>query len=171
MSRPVEEAVSKLKAHYTAMLSDLEIEYLAAVQALLGLAIEGHFDFKTTLEILRDDIVMLVKFNLDMQTLRQAHHVMTVEDEIDAWERAPNRPGGIIKPKDSEKAFLTDLNNMIDFAVRNGVGFHFPIEVLGHDVKEVLAHSGNLDLALQNCFNPKATAWARLTPEAFDEAI
>jgi len=69
-------------------------------------------------------------------------------------------------PSDREKRFADDVIHAIDFALRNGISSRFILNVLAHDLHEVLVVGSD---HLYQGFLPKSAGWARMNREPVDD--
>jgi len=75
--------------------------------------------------------------------------------------------GGPMTPAEIE--LLNDMKGLIDVAVRNGLSFALVIGTLSHDVNGLARYGFDLDRATADCFLPKVTGYAQVTPESVGE--
>ena len=61
---------------------------------------------------------------------------------------------------EKEVEFLRDIQGIIDYAIRNDLGFALVVSMLGHDVNGIAQYGFDLDAALTDCFLPKTSGFA-----------
>jgi hypothetical protein len=137
-------------------MSGKEVEFLRALQGVIEDAIHNGLEFATVVETLRQNLKGIAnhQFNLD---------AALAAGEITALNPGPlkaPRPTSGVAMSEKEVEFLRDIQGMIDYTVRNDLGFPLAVTTLGHDVNVIARYSFDLDAALADFFAPKVSGYA-----------
>jgi hypothetical protein len=147
-------------------MSTGEVSFLRSVRDLLRAVIDARTPFFAALAYLLTDLREIRKHGSDADAAFASGWKPAIASAIVLTDAASTRA----KPSDAERAFLEDIDGLIDYAMRNGVSFASVFSALTHDVGEVAAYGWSLEKAKADCFTPKVTGWAKKNTAAFGEA-
>lgn len=140
-------------------MSRSELDFLDKIKQFIEKTIREGVSFD---QVFKDLLVILRALCNSSFNSRDPLANKMMELPIGSLEKAPLSA--------SQLKFLNDFCRIIDYAVRNGLGFSFPIHVMAHDVGEIQAyHDGDLDKALSTGFKPKGSGWTEITEDSFGE--
>lgn len=163
------EAVDRASKHFPGPMTPAEQEFLFAVKNFIDVAPRKNWIFPEIIKTLMDDMRSIVRAKLKIEEVFQNGGKLRVQELLNnpkSFRRS--KDGSPLKPNEEE--FLQDIKKMIDFALRNGLGFHFPLEIMSHDIGEIINyHYFDLDEALASGFSPKASGWAKLDEDSFGD--
>ncbi len=156
---------AQLREALGGQMSSTELRFCHHLRELFGGLLAGRIEFLSAF------MTLLV----DLQEIRRHGYKLDVADAsgfqpaIAALTMAPDASPGRFHLSDPERAFVEDLDGLVDFAVRNGLGFRAVLSVLFHDVSEIARNEWSIEKALATFFTPRATGWARRNAEPIGE--
>lgn len=134
------------------VLSEGEQLFLRQIRELLDATISGRFPFFAAMENLLLDLREIRKHGFDVDATLGSEFQFVSGRAASASVRA--------RLLDSEKAFLRDMDSLVDYAVRNGITFLTLIRPMLHDVSELKGYDWSLEKAAADSFLPAVTGWA-----------
>jgi len=153
----VEHAVESVKQIFGGELAPAEVEFLRRIQELFRAVLSQKRGFNTVIEIIAVKLLKVVKAKLDLN-VRANVDVFLLEKSLGEDIPALGEAERAITAREEE--FARDVIAVIDFVIRNGIGFALVANVLSHDITEIF-NQGSLDNAIQLGFYPKVSGWAQ----------
>jgi hypothetical protein len=156
---------AQLHEAFGGQMSSAELRFCNHLRELFGAFLAGRAQFLSGFMML----------SVDLQEIRRHGYNLDVADasgfrpSIAALATAPDASDRRFRLSDPERAFVEDLDGLVDFAVRNGLGFRAVLSGLYHDVGEIARNEWSIERALATFFTPKATGWARRNAEPIGE--
>lgn len=161
MTQIEKSTLDQVKEVFGSNLSDAELEFLMRVEKMFKSVLEAKKGFNIVVEILADKLRNIVRGKLDLNDRTNIDAIVFAQRFGDDKDIATLEDSELTQ---AEEKFARDVIAVIDFVVRNGVGFGLIANVLCHDVMEIF-DQGTLDDALSRGFSPKTSGWA-----SYDEA-
>lgn len=153
--------VSKVRQVFGGELTPTEVDFLRGIQELFRAAPAQKGGFNRAIgtvaarlrEVIRRDLDLGVRSNIDASVFQReiGESVLSLPKE--------ERPATT-----QEEEFCRDVVAAVDFVIRNGIGLGLMVNVLSHDIGEIL-HHGSLDEACSLGFSPKVAGWAQYDQE------
>lgn len=157
---------AQLREAFGGQMSSAELRFCRHLRELFAGLLAGRIEFLSAfMNLLHVDLEGIRRhgYNLD------AADASGFQPAIAALAAAPDASPGRFRLSDPERGFVEDLEGLVDFAVRNGLGFRAVLSVLFHDVGELSRNEWSIEKALATFFTPKATGWARKNVEPIGE--
>jgi hypothetical protein len=149
---------------YGDRMSATEVEFLRSVGSFIEDAIREGLGFVLVLKTLRQNIRGLLKHRLNVDAalrfdldaaFASGEAAVPKPDELTALREMNGGP-----MSESEVEFLRDIQGIIDYAMRNDLGFALVVSMLGHDVNGIAQYGFSIDSALADCFLPQVSGFA-----------
>ena len=156
------EAVQKVKSVYAGELTLDEITILFGIRDLFQAVIEGRAQFNLVAEAVGAKLDSLIKFGLDLNDLKNIDALLFVKQIGDSVPFLEDKKENAT-PEELE--FAKDIVGIINFTVRNSINIGFVLNILSHDLAEIM-RKGSLAKALEWGFTPKSQTWREFTEGA-----
>jgi hypothetical protein len=156
------EQIQEIKNVYAGELTLEEIVILFGIRDLFQAVIEGRAQFNLVAEVVSAKLRSLIKSGLDLNTRTNIDALLFIRqigDDIPFLQ--DKRESATV----TELEFAKDIVGIINFSVRNSIGISFVLNILSHDLAEIL-RKGSLDEALKWGFSPKSGTWRGFTDSA-----
>lgn len=139
----------------SATLSAGEALFLKQLRELLNAAMHGRISFVSAMETLRLDLKEMRKHGFDVGATLASGFAFGV-----GGAAPPPSPPARAHLSDAERAFLTDMDGLIDYSVRNSITFLTLLRPITHDVAGLSSYGWSLEGANADCFLPAVSGWA-----------
>ncbi|HOX39624.1 MAG TPA: hypothetical protein PL033_16710 [Candidatus Brocadiia bacterium] len=166
MSMETDKKIDRLRSIFGGELAEDEVIFLSQVKDVAKLVSERKCDFDEAMKVLSDCIFKWIEIRAvdeDYTNFRQ---------NIDLCEFCHSYPTRVSRSEEhrqrdlseEETKFLQDMCGAIDFVTRNGIGFGLILNVLAHDIGEIMKNEepGRL---FSVGFSPKVSGWATYNRE------
>ncbi len=162
-----QERADALKCKYGGELSQDERAFLDWVQGLFKKVLAADRGFHIALELIAPKMLVLLRAKFDVSKFS--------ETNIDIYkffqDHNPDEiffESGDAALTERERVFCRDVIAVVDFVVRNGIGFPLIANLLCHDIDEIL-RATSLDIAINRGFSPKTSGWGEYNAESFGD--
>ena len=145
--------VTASREKFGGQMSEGEMLFCRQLRERLRTVIEGRDDFH----------LAMVNLLLDLQEIRKNRSDVDVALES-GWQPNIARPVPQMRAlaSDSERAVLEDMDGLIDYAMRNGLGFQSVFSTLWHDVGMLRFYKWSLEDAQKDeTFHLRVAGWAK----------
>jgi hypothetical protein len=156
------EAVQKVKSVYAGELTLDEILILYGIRDLFQAVIEGRAQFNLVAEVVSAKLGSLIKSGLDLNNLKNTDALLLIRQIGDSVPFLEDKKESATP---DEVEFAKDIVGIINFTVRNSINISFVLNILSHDLAEII-RKGSLGKALEWGFNPKSRTWRGFTEGA-----
>jgi len=154
-----------VKQTFGGELTPAEVQFLRRIQELFRAVLSQRRGFNIVIEIIAVKLLKVIKAKLDLN-VRANVDVFLLEKSI--GENIPVLGEAERAITHQEEEFAKDVIAVVDFAVRNSIGFALIANVLSHDITEIF-NQGSLDNAAALGFYPKVGGWAHYDRESIGE--
>ena len=133
--------------------------FCKSIRLAIAASLESRLDFQVLLNGLGDAYIQIRRQSFD----------------VDAAISLGFRPETLVPASSNkgkfplsqrERDFLEDVDGFLDFATRNGLTFFTIVQVLFHDVNELISHKSSFDELDKNFVVPKVAGWATRNRES-----
>lgn len=160
------ERIDRLKQDFGCQMTEAEEAYLRHLQAALVAVQSGKLPFREWIVRVWEDFKALSKFRFDMQNAPSQGFHSKISHLTENLDSPIGQMNGTSDVSVEESRFLDDVNGLIEFTIRNGLGFLLILEVLIHDLKEIIRYDMSLTKARSDAFLPKASGWGKLNEDS-----
>ncbi len=158
MANYIDNSIERVKRVFGGEFTEEEEANLRRIQNIFQQVIESHSGFnesvKETVRILKE----IVQSEFDERKRENTDMLSFLRTCSQNKSLISNNGKNLTK---KEEEFSKDIIAAIDFVIRNGIGYGLIINVLCHDMKEILI-VGELDNA---DYSPKVSGWAQYDVE------
>lgn len=164
--------IQKLHEVYGGPMSGDEVMWLQGLHNLIEFVLNTGQSFALATDLIWRDLRLLARCRLDFAAASSDKSGLVLMN----WAKqstngAPHGAHEVSPLSSAETSFLRDIQGLIRFAVRNGLGVTLVLEVLSHDFVDIIAHDGSLDRAKAMGLRPKAEGWSQLTEDSVGEPV
>jgi hypothetical protein len=137
-------------------LSPEQLLFLESVRHLLRAALDGRIPF----------VLAMTSLLVDLRELRNADWELRAVVGQDAQSKVAyaNKVAGDrgrVQPCTWERELMEDFDGLIDYSIKNGIGFFSLVSVLAHDTSALANYEWNPEKAKADFFVPRAVGWSK----------
>lgn len=158
------EQIDRFREVCGSRMPENEVQFLRSVQRFIDEAIRGGLGFVPVVKTLRQNVkgIRHHRINLD-DALRFDLDAALAAGELtplgaDQLKALGQVNGGPMSEREVE--FLRDIQGIIDYAIRNDLGFALVVGMLGHDLGGLVEYDFSLRAADADGFRPRVSGFA-----------
>lgn len=156
------EHAAQMRRVYAGELADDEKAFLLQLRGLFMDVAEKRAQFNLIAEVVAARLPDIIRDSLRLNLVRNIDSIIFEETYR---ESIPHLKGNSTTTTEECLDFAKDVVGAIDFTLRNGVGIRFFLNMLSHDLYEMLKYGGLAEMTSAQVM-PKCSGYSQFTAQA-----